>query len=267
MSYILDALTQADRRRNGAQVPTIRSVHQTSVGTNAATVRWRLVLLLVGIIALTLLCYAMLRGAAPFVAATAPEIAAPPASDSLGSKPATELNRAQIQVPPKVKIESLAHISRPLHNAQPARFARSGPTLSDAARRQGQRPDPEATTLPHSAAQPRDVVRAAPRLPGPAASAQHLDRAQQQETIATVTRGPGEAIPLLEELPPGFRNSLPRLDVNAHVYSEAPAARMVIINMRRYREGDNTAEGLTIEKISEDGVTLAYAEHTFRLRR
>jgi general secretion pathway protein B len=267
MSYILDALTHADRKRNRAQVPTIQSVHQTGAGTGAATAPRRLFLLLAGIIALATVCYALVRGGDPVATANRPEIAASSPPNLIGSKPAIALNRTEDKVPPKVETESVARASQTLASTQPARVASSRSATSDSSAAQGNTPVTKPATSQPTAAQPRDLDKGAQHALVPAATAADGEQAPPEVALATAATAPREAIPLLEDLPPEFRNSLPPLSINAHVYAEDPTARMVIINMRRYRQGDNTAEGLTIERITDDGVTVAYAEQTFRLRR
>jgi general secretion pathway protein B len=46
----------------------------------------------------------------------------------------------------------------------------------------------------------------------------------------------------------------PRLDV--HVYDVDPARRMVLIELKRYREGDTLPGGALLEQIDPDGIVL-----------
>ena len=56
-----------------------------------------------------------------------------------------------------------------------------------------------------------------------------------------------------------------RLVLNAHVYSEDPAERFVILNMQKYKEGEQIPEGPDLEQVTRDGVILAVPEGRFRL--
>jgi hypothetical protein len=47
------------------------------------------------------------------------------------------------------------------------------------------------------------------------------------------------------------------LRLQALIYADAPAERMVFVNGRRYREGDSIDGRLRIEAIREDGVELS----------
>ena len=56
------------------------------------------------------------------------------------------------------------------------------------------------------------------------------------------------------------------LRVEALIYADTPAERMVFINGRRYREGDSIDGRLRIEEIREDGVELSDQGRRFTLR-
>ena len=57
------------------------------------------------------------------------------------------------------------------------------------------------------------------------------------------------AIPNINDLPPGTRAQLPRLAVGGAIYSEAPSARMVILNGQVFHEGDKPAADTVLEQI------------------
>jgi hypothetical protein len=56
------------------------------------------------------------------------------------------------------------------------------------------------------------------------------------------------------------------LRVEALIYAETPAERMVFINGRRYREGDSIDGRFRIEEIREDGIELSDQGRRFTLR-
>jgi general secretion pathway protein B len=61
--------------------------------------------------------------------------------------------------------------------------------------------------------------------------------------------------------------SLPDLHIDLHVYAAKPADRLVFINTRKYREGGQTPDGTTIERITPDGVVLNHHGVRFLLPR
>lgn len=76
----------------------------------------------------------------------------------------------------------------------------------------------------------------------------------------------GEA-PWLSELPAGFRDRLPPLVVNIHVYSPNVAQRILYINNRPCRPGQEIDGGVVVEDILPDGVLLRFDNQRFRLPR
>jgi len=59
--------------------------------------------------------------------------------------------------------------------------------------------------------------------------------------------------------------TLPTLSLDVHVYSDSSNERFVFINMRRYREGSITEEGLSVDSIDLKGVILSLDGEQFRL--
>lgn len=73
--------------------------------------------------------------------------------------------------------------------------------------------------------------------------------------------------PLLSTLPYRFQRIVPEIVINAQAYADEVEARFVIINMKKYREGQRTEEGLIVEHISKEYLVLSYQGQSFRLQR
>ncbi|MEW6427869.1 MAG: general secretion pathway protein GspB [Thermodesulfobacteriota bacterium] len=73
------------------------------------------------------------------------------------------------------------------------------------------------------------------------------------------------AVPEFSALPPSIRREIPELSISIHLFSEDPARRKVGINGRMRRQGENVADGLVLEEITEDGVILAWKGKKFHL--
>ena len=69
------------------------------------------------------------------------------------------------------------------------------------------------------------------------------------------------------DLPQAFRNNLdlPRLDV--HVYSEAPQGRFIMVDLKKYREGQTLPNGMVLEEILPDGMVMSYRGERFRVNK
>ncbi len=74
-----------------------------------------------------------------------------------------------------------------------------------------------------------------------------------------------ETVPLLRELPLTFQQSVPEMNIDVHVFLNVPTKRFVFINQRRYREGEQTTEGPSVEEIIPEGVIFRHEGQRFRL--
>jgi len=69
--------------------------------------------------------------------------------------------------------------------------------------------------------------------------------------------------PHFDKMKPEFRRQFPKIDINVHVYDNAPDDRFVLIEMKRYVEGDTLPGGITIKEITPEGFVLYYKKKTF----
>ncbi|MGH8441275.1 MAG: general secretion pathway protein GspB, partial [Nevskiaceae bacterium] len=60
------------------------------------------------------------------------------------------------------------------------------------------------------------------------------------------------------EMPPDYRADFPALRVEIHVYEKETARRFVMVNGRRYKEGERLAEGPSLIEVVPDGIVLEY---------
>ncbi len=74
-----------------------------------------------------------------------------------------------------------------------------------------------------------------------------------------------EGVPMLWQMPRAFRSQLPTMRISVHVYSPDEPGRFVIIDRKKYWEGDNLVDGVVLEAIVPDGVVMEYQGQQFRL--
>lgn len=67
------------------------------------------------------------------------------------------------------------------------------------------------------------------------------------------------------QLPTELQSKIGKLTLNVHVFGDQPVDRFVLINLRRYQQGDQVNEQLTVSEIRTDGVVLDYAGRLFLL--
>jgi general secretion pathway protein B len=73
--------------------------------------------------------------------------------------------------------------------------------------------------------------------------------------------------PRWQDLSIDERNNLPAPRIDVHVFAREPARRFVLINLRKYQEGDTIDGGATIESILADGIVLSYQGQRYRVER
>ncbi len=78
---------------------------------------------------------------------------------------------------------------------------------------------------------------------------------------------PAENVRSINDLPEPIAGGLPHVNVDLHVYADAPAQRFVVINGQRLHEGDALREGPRLERITTDGVILSYRGTRFQVPR
>ncbi|MGD2137493.1 MAG: general secretion pathway protein GspB [Gammaproteobacteria bacterium] len=108
---------------------------------------------------------------------------------------------------------------------------------------------------------------ARPRTPEPVASVSQAAPAGSAAARPSPARSrpQGSAVPGWDELSLEFRSTFtpPRLDV--HVYADEPARRFILVDLKKYREGDTLQSGAVLEKILPGSVQLNYQGTRFRL--
>jgi len=82
---------------------------------------------------------------------------------------------------------------------------------------------------------------------------------------APLSTAPDPAVPEWNSLPVEFRQSMPFLNLDIHIYSDDPTKRFVLINSQRYHEGERLAEGPQLEMITVDGVVLSHRGRRFMI--
>ncbi|MDP3295083.1 MAG: general secretion pathway protein GspB [Nevskia sp.] len=113
----------------------------------------------------------------------------------------------------------------------------------------------EALVIPIEEYVPGNAVPAAPAAtPAPAPVTR---RAAPAAAAAVATQpDPSASVRRLKDMPPAFRAEFPAITIDVHVYNDSPQRRFVLINGRRYREGEALSEGPRIAQIVPEGIVF-----------
>lgn len=268
MSYILEALKKAERERELGRVPGIGSPHETPPPRPPRRWPWVLAgVLLLNALVVAGLWWRGLQGSGDGIAPTSTpaaqleqEIQAP-VVEPRGEPENAGVPAADPVLPPPVPARRPL---RPLPLPEPLPVPPSPPSGSALAE-EPPRPAPDplpALPLPDPSPAPTPVSAAPspPTRPDPVESATAGNPPAQSEPA-------WKSLPVWPRVPDGiYRQVQGRLAVNAHVYHEQPAGRFVLLNMKKYREGERIVEGPYLEEITREGVVLAVPGGRFRLK-
>lgn len=295
MSYILEALKKSQQERELGQIPTLDSGALFSEDKEPPPVHhWGLLAVGLAALAVVIALYAAFRGGdgpaagagAPVPSASAPTVvpapaeapATPPtASTSTAAPGAAPVIRPPLveAPPPRPAIRaSRPEVLPPAADPGPRLGGMSPPEAG--AERELQRQLDAGQVYPEesddgSLDQPRPV-------PIPPDLIEDIENFKQQ-----VRRGQGSAPPAAAagrskpaaisgdptrlRLTPQQQAQLPAYLMTVHVYDEQVSKRFVVINSLKYGEGEDTREGLRVERILHDGAVLSYQGNPFYVPR
>lgn len=230
MSYILDALDKAERERKRGQVPSLLSGEQNAEPHGPRS-PWRWVALF------AVIFNALLAGLLVYSSTREP-----PPNSTPPPAPAASVETLPVAPTPAPVTVTL---DPPIHRATPPVAAPAVLLMTD------QELQAQARQLDMETNPPTDPAPVAPAPAAPTAAREAADT-------------PLEMIPLLMEMPPQFQQALPPIRVDVHVHASQAESRFVMINLRRYHEGDEVSAGLILERITKDGMVLKFRGERFR---
>jgi general secretion pathway protein B len=227
MSYILEALRKADRERTLGEVPDLEAAHW-GVRRPERSRRWLWAVAALLIFNAGLLVYMLNRKTeAPVV---------PPPETAQRETPAAPVKAVK---PP---------VSRSVPIAQePVALALAPRTLR-----------PKVAVQPHIETAP--ATTANPQKP-----AGRVVTANTPLTASPTAATP--ALPEWTELPLEFRSQFTVPHIDVYVYDDNPQRRFILVDLKKYREGDTLANGVVLEKIQSGYLELNYQGTRFRLDR
>lgn len=225
---------------------------------------------------------APIQGEAPGPAPVRPEAPATTVAqaEAPGPRPAPAVAQAQrvrpqpepaaIETPAPKPPAAAARVERPAPRLAPAAAPpmpgaeRAERAAMAAAGRERLRAAPAG--VPTAAAAPTAIAAASP-APAPAATEPTPTPTDVAAASATAGTAAAPNRPVaLAQLPASVRSELPALTVGGSMYSEEPAARLVILNGQPYRERDVVVPGLTLELIQPRAAILEYRGYRIKLK-
>jgi general secretion pathway protein B len=305
MSYILEALRKSERDRQAAQAPSLPNVLHEPPPRRPVWLLWLLVALLVlngaGLawlflsgrgkpaapvaVSVPTQVPAPVAHAPPVVPAAAPPAgqlaaadAAPDGAIVLNAAPPVAPAPKAPPIPPKPaaaepKPKPVQHAAPLAHPARPRPAAPShkaaAPPLEDEAWADEEDEDVGEEAPPPAPKQKRKVE--------PPSGAPHVARyayrprpLAEPEPAAMEDPAPAkdlDPLPMFGSMPVEFRERVPPFRINIFAYSPQPAERFAIIDMHKYRVGDELPGGAALLEIRADCLVLELDGERFRYPR
>jgi len=265
MSFILDALRKSEHERQRQSGPAL--VEVAVAAPKPKPNRWAtaaIALLVVNLVAIAVLLIKKSGDEPVAEAADAAPVAAPAAA------PATTAPVAVATASPGAAQASMTQaLPDPPVSVPPPMLRPAGPPQTGGTRNSledevsGGAPSMELEAAVAAAAPPARSAAVTPAKRGSVVY-QSLPEADSSAAYAAPQASTSD-LPRADDMT--ARGALPELRLELHVWSTKPQERFVFVNGHRYREGDTTAEGATVEQITSDGVILNSGGNRFLLSR
>jgi len=247
MSYLVDALRKAERERRLGEVPTLSSDVLEYESDARQRSGWPLVV--TALVLVNAVLFVTLWLGNPFVSSSTGGSSAPNADASPPRPVSTE--------PASVGSGSTRPAPTPASSAQPGRRAAERGSAAVT-------PGEDRSAMSEDAGRSATAATSTPStFPDASRSPEPANRIDSERD----RREPDldSPVPPLSGLPAAQRQRIPDLTMNGHLYSSQPGRSFVLINGRRYHEGERIAEGPAIETIDIGGAVLKDGDIRFRL--
>ncbi|NGY05469.1 general secretion pathway protein GspB [Solimonas terrae] len=249
MSYILEALRRAERERDTGKAPSVESLSRSASAAPPSRVPLNVWILaistaVVAIAALTILLWPASHDRPAAVASTQP------------ANPSTlETAAAAAPIAPVAPAAATEHDAVP----PPPAAIEDRDAVDNLDELTGESANDTAVAPPATqdlAAAGTEPDSDAPAAGVPAAAAAVPPASNDVTDHGTIVVPAG--VTVLRDMPASYREQFPVRALDVHVYDPDPAKRWVMIDARRYREGDTLASGPQIVQIIESGVIFDY---------
>lgn len=248
MSYILEALRKAERERNVGQVPDLSAVCALPAPPAKRIWPWMLLAAVLAINA-AVLAWVLLPHEQPVANPTIASAGTAGAPRQAVAPPRAELTAADFAAPAPPAVPKAAP---EIPAKPPVRAAKQEPS--------GVPEIPKNRRAGSVRTELLDNPLAA-KSPLPDLPAEDDRRLPDSNAPAMTAKRP--TTPPEPPLTPNY--VAPELSMDVHVYSDKPNQRFVLINSKRYREGEQLKEGPMVEAITREGALLRYGEQRFML--
>lgn len=254
MSFILNALRKSERERQALQPDTVtdRILVQHPQPSRNKKARFFAFLIIGNVLIISCATWWFIRSMSPSPETSAQIVAQsiPAQTTNTNPKSIAEVTLSQNSLAKKARqktpsIAEWAETKKPLPAPVPAPTAKTAvDKIKPLAIAKSELPLEKAPAI----ANPPHVPEAMPVLP---------------VKTAPVKRD----IPFLTDLPFEFRQTIPKFNINVFVYSQQPEERFVMIDMVKYKTGQQIKDSMVLKDIRPDSLVVMYNNQVFQIER
>jgi hypothetical protein len=260
MSFILDALRKAEKKRKRGEIPKLLTAQDTVIMGPKRRSRWPYII----VAALLLNAGIFMWWLSPWRAGDQKR------ADSVSDIAMVQAKSAQ-QPPAAVKVREGGKDVPPVREmtAREDRVAKKT-VVSDSS----SDVEPKKAPMPDSAENDQSDDKATPLVEGEVIRLDSASEAIQEQEASKLVAKPldqedqkynlHQRVFELNDLPRSVRQSLPDLFISVHLYSDEPKSRMINIKGQMVREGQTVTDDLKLEEITPDAVIFSYQGYRFR---
>ena len=246
MSYILDALKKSENERQSQDLPDLNAIHERpQLQPVKKQKMWPIILIIIIILNVGGGWFVWQR--TPLQNTTAIPTMARTTIPSTSAVFAGSASKAHIKSESVAQQQGTDIIVTPLGVQE---RAQNNPRLVQKAEAANVALNPTNEIL----ITPQDVYRRSPTDSGTLNQELRTERLNWDQPVKKITA-----------LPTNIQRQIPDLRFSSHLYADDNRFRMVNINGNMFQEGDYIAEGIRLERISEEGVVLNYLHYTFEI--
>ena len=247
MSYILDAIKKSDQQRQRGATPTL----QTSQAT--IEVPKQPALLVYGLIVVILISAGIIIG----IQRPWQDEQLSPVHTAVIEKPFESNPQENAPAPQSGLSHGISRTEKDLPTQKPAATVQGASASALAS------PSPSITQ--GAVANTKSETPGTPVKTAVSPQKNGVTLVTEKTTETVLTSAPQEQkIMTIAELPPAIQQEIPKMAISVHVYSSKPKDRLVGINERMLREGDELSPGLKLEQITHEDMVFGYKGFHFR---
>lgn len=254
MSFILNALRKSEQERQALQPETVtdRILLPQPQQNRSKTAKFFVVLIIANVLIIDCIVWFVRNHSTPSPDTIAPATSHPLSAQETKTEPKAIAKSTQ---PEKAESET-ASIAEWVNTQKPE------PAPLPVKPVIAKKPATDTIKQPATANKSGPSIQTAPAIAASTKAQPEIPETKPVEQISVK-----KDIPFLSDLPSEFRQTVPKFTINVFVYSKQPEESFVMIDMVKYKQGQQIKDTMVLKEILSDSLILTYQNQTFKIKR